>query len=198
MAAHILFQKYLEQAEELGIRQLDVLGAAEGEDLDHVRALYNEFYWSARARAHDLFIEAAEVRKRQIRTRKMENSHYNQTKALFDKLMERFKDEDWIQELNAKEAIEAMETLVKLQRLSVGLTGQNASSLPRDPLPAGASTDAILQHITRGASLSTETSENFRGRLQELLSGNDGMVVQEAVLRLSAPQHHHSSDADVG
>lgn len=199
MAAHILFQKYLSQAEETGIRQLDVLAAVEGADLDEIRAHYREFYWSSRARAYDLFIVAAEERKRQIRTRKMETTHFDQAKLLFDKLLERFMGDnsDWIDELNAKEAIEVMEMLVKIQRLSVGLTGQHASSLPQQRLPEGASTEAILQHITRGSNLSSGQSDAFRGRLQDLLNGDDGVVLQAAILRIASPQHTSDAGANI-
>lgn len=182
---HLLFTKYLEMAAEYGVRQLDILAVQEGLDTLVVQQLYQEFYWSIRARAYDLFVVAADRKKREIRTRKMENSHYEQAGALLTTLLTKFEDPEWIEELNAKEALEALELLVKVQRLSVGLTGQHASSLPRDALPAGSSTEQVMRQLTRDTGLSNQASDNFKGRLDALLQGDDGMVLQEAILRFN-------------
>ncbi|MEB3089971.1 hypothetical protein, partial [Parvimonas sp. M20] len=114
------FMAYLEQAETHGIRQLDLLSVSEDATVEELQAYYMEFYWSARARAYDLFIVAAEAKKREHRIRKMENGHYANAGVLLERLMTRFEDPQWIEELNAKEAIDALETLIKVQRLSVG------------------------------------------------------------------------------
>jgi len=196
-SSHNLFQRYIDQAEEHGIRQLDLLSAQEGTGLEVLRQCYLEFYWSSRARAYDLFIVAAEERKRQLRTRKMESDHYTRAETLLATLETRFKDPEWIEELDAKEAIEAMDTLIKLMRLSVGLTGQYASSLPKDRLPDGASVQSIMEHITRGANLSQEGSDNFTAKLQALLSDEDsGMVLQEAILKISRTDMTSSQNHD--
>jgi hypothetical protein len=198
--AYLLFKRYVDQAEETGIRQLDLLSAQEGVSLDQIRQNYMEFYWSVRSRAFDLFIVAAETKKRQLKTKKMENAHYDQAGKLLEALLQRFEDPDWINELNAKEAIEAVDTLYKVQRLSMGLTGQNASSLPKNPIPEGASVQAMMEHLTRGANLSQEAGDNFTARLQALFTGDDGMQLQDAILRFHRPADsvHTSHDATLG
>ena len=183
--AYILFTRYIEQAEDLGIRQLDLLAVSTHSELPEVQALYNEYYWSARARAHDIFIVAAEQKKRFHRTRKTENKHFDVAGRLLDTLLQKFNDDEWFEELNAKEALEALELLVKIQRLSLGLTGQHASSTPKDKLPDGASTESIMRSITRGAGLSQDSQDGFMGRLKALMDNpEEGMVIQEAILRL--------------
>jgi hypothetical protein len=187
-ASFRLFLKYVEQAEEQGIRQLDLLAVAENEQLQNLRSLYNEFYWSTRARAYDLFNTAAELRKRQMRIRSMENKHFDLAQKRMDELLSKFEDKEWFEELNAKEAIEAIVELAKLQRLSVGLTGNNASSLPKNPMPEGASVEHIMEQLTRGANMSQDSGDSFHAKLTSLLNDPEsGMQVQEAILRFGRP-----------
>jgi hypothetical protein len=187
------FQRYLEQAEEHGIRQLDVLGATESIDSNKLRQLYMEFYWSSRARAYDLFQVAAQERKRQLRIRSMENRHYDLAGKRMEELLRKFEDEEWIEEVNAAEALELLMELAKLQRLSLGLTGQNASSLPKNALPEGASPQAIMEHLTKGTHLGEDQSDNFQAKLSALLNGDGGMEIQDAIIRFSRSENAHQA-----
>lgn len=191
------FQAFVDQAEEHGIRQMPLLSASTGHDLTLLMQWAKEFYWSVRARAYDIFIVAAELKKREHRIRKMESKHYAATNDMIETLLTKFDDADWIAELNAKEAVEALETLIKVQRQSLGLTGQNSSSVPKDVLPAGASTEAVMRQITRGAGLTQASSDTFQKRLDSLLSDEaDGMVVQEAILRISRQERGPAHDIE--
>jgi hypothetical protein len=184
--AYAAFKAYLDQAEELGIRQLDLLALSEGCEMATLQENYLEFYWSARARAYDLFQTAAEQRKRQLRIRKMENSHYDKAGAILAKLLEKFDQEDWIEEMSAKEAIDALETLVKVQRLSTGLTGQHASSNTRDAAPVGASAELTIRQLVRGAGVSERAADDFGSKLASLLTNeDDAMKIQELVLKVN-------------
>lgn len=193
--AYMQFQKYLDMVEDHGIRQLDLLAAAEHEDLLNYQALYREYYWSSRARAYDLFITAAEQKKREHRIRKMENTHFEKTRALMEKLLARFDDPDWIEELSAKEALEGLETLIKLQRLSVGLTGQHASSNAGNNIPKGASAEFIVRQITKNASdVGGANTDRFQNKLLDLLNDpTQGMAVQEMVLRVNAHEGQYQA-----
>lgn len=184
--AFLLFRRYIDQAEETGIRQLELLALTENVQLEYIRQMFLEFYWSVRSRAHDLFIVAAEQKKRQFRTRKMENTHFEKAQALLDKLATKFKDDDWLDELNAKEAIEALDLLAKLQRLSMGLTGMNASSIPKNQLPEGASTQQLLEHLTRGTSAAGSNTSSFAARLEQLLDDPEqGLLLQAAIIKVN-------------
>ena len=185
-----LFRAYLDQAALIGVRQLDLLAADAGKTLEVVSEACRAFYWSARARAFDMFIVAADRKKREHRIRNMEDSHYLEADALFKKVLERFKGDnsDWIDELNAKEAIEVMETLVKLQRMSVGLTGQKASSTPADALP-GESSEAIMRQIAQRATQTGTGNSDFGSQLNELLNGSDGAQIQDLIIRFTSPNN---------
>lgn len=192
---YLLFTRYIEQAEEVGIRQLDLLAVSIHEELTRLQERYHLYYWSARARAHDMFIVAADQKKRYLRTSKMEDKHFNTAAKLLDALMTKFDDPEWIEELNAKEAIEALETLAKIQRLSVGLTGQHASSTSKDQLPAGAPVESIMRNITRQAGLSNATQEAFGDRLAALMSNpEDGMAIQATILKVT--QSHTGKESE--
>lgn len=183
------FQKFLDQAAEIGIRQLDLLAAHLGKHLYEISAIAKEFYWSSRARAYDMFIVAAEAKKRQHRIRNMENKHFMQADKLINELVARFQDDDdgdsWIEELTAKEALEALELLVKVQRLSVGLVGQQSSSTNRE-FVEGEGTESMIRKIASGAGASSQQSDKFAASLQKLLEGDDGLTIQAAVLKLTA------------
>jgi hypothetical protein len=192
--AYALFMAFLEQVEDLGIRQLDLLGVSQNEDQDVLMSYFHEYHWQHRSRAYDIFQVAADQKRRVIRTRKMENKHYEAAGNLFERLLARFNDAEWIEELNAKEAIEAMETLVKIQRLSMGLTGANASSIPKNAAPPGADTETIIRQITRNSGMSQQAEGNFIDKLKALTeNAEDGMRVQEAILRIG-----YAGQAEVG
>lgn len=182
---YILFTKYIEQAETVGIRQLDLLAVANNEEGATVMGYYHEYAWNIRARAHDIFSAAAEQKRRQLITRKTENKHFDNAGALFDKLLGRFQGEnaDWIDELNAKEAVEVLETLVKIQRLSLGLTGSKSSTA--SDIPEGADTETLIRQLTRGANSSNAQEVSVMDKLRALTSSEEeGMRIQEAIVRI--------------
>jgi hypothetical protein len=186
-----IFQKYLDQAGEIGIRQIDILSASVRKTPDELSSLLHEYFWSARSRAYDTFIVAAEAKRREHIIRKMENSHFDKASALMDKLNERFEGEfeDWIEELNAKEAIEVMMDLAKLQRMSVGLTGQHASSTDRASTP-GTSAEVIIRRLTQTGGMTGGQSDRFQSHLEGLLSDpENGMLLQEAIIKVTAPNN---------
>jgi hypothetical protein len=195
-----LFYDFLHQVEEIGIRQLDLLAAEKNLALVDVADTAKEFYWSARARAYDLFIVAAEAKKRMHRIRKMEDTHFTKSEKLFETLMKRFEGEefqDWIEELNAKEAIEVMEMLVKIQRSSVGLVGQHASSTNREYVP-GESSEATIRRIAQNGGMQNNVADKFAQQLQSLLENpEEGATIQAAILKVTAPANRQQFDEDV-
>lgn len=195
-----LFQAYLDQADDIGIRQLDLLSTSCKAGLAELVDMSREFFWSSRAYAYDLFIVAAEAKKRQNRIRKMEDGHFGKANALFDSLMKRFEGEfeDWTEELNAKEAIEVLESLVKIQRMSVGLTGQHASSTARDIAP-GESSAAVIRKLAQGAGATQAGADSFAARLQSLLDNpEEGATIQAAILQFTSPHNKSTFSEDFG
>lgn len=178
---------YEDEDDDVGSTKLE--GSGYGLGLQGLVSLYRQYYWSSRARAYDLFVVAAEQKRREHRIRKMENRHFIQAEQMFEQLLEKFQDPEWIEELNAKEAIEALETLVKIQRLSVGLTGQHASSNAGNVTAGrkGVTAEYIMRQVAQGtASTSGEGADRFTNKLQALLADpSQGMLIQEAILKLS-------------
>lgn len=185
--AFLVFERYLQQAEETGIRQLNLLANAEVQNLPHIVSLYREFYWSARARAYDMFIVAAESKRREHRIRRTENTHFVKAQTLLDQLLKRFENDDWMEDLEPKDAISILETLVKIQRLSLGLTGAHSSSATfAPPAPAGSSSELILRQMTKTLGLSDQGQQNFATALQGVLTDPEyAMQAQELIIRVN-------------
>lgn len=179
---YLLFQRYLDLAETEGIRLIDSLARLEHTPLDQVRQYFQEFYWSSRARAYDLFIVAADAKRREVRTRKTENSHY-ETAGKFLAQIAGLITEDKLNEMDAKGLLDALESMVKIQRLSLGLTGQNASTVNRDMSPAS-SVEVILRQLTKNSGPEQEGAESFQSRLALLMTDEaTAMQAQELIVR---------------
>ncbi len=171
MKDYLLFQRYLEQAEETGLRQLQMLSIQQHVKMETVLDCSREYMWSWRARAYDLFQVAADRKRRELRARKVENVHYDRAGALLAALETKFagEPEEWLAELTAKEALEVMVNLMKVQRMSVGLAANgNAGGAPVNPDAAASGAD-LMRDITRNLPGATE-SLGIDTNLQALLS----------------------------
>ena len=194
--AYLLFQAFLELAEDEGIRLLDTLSIRQQVALERLQDLSKEYYWSARARAYDLFIVAAEAKKREHRTRRMENSHFNVAGGVLDAIIKRVNNEpDLIQKMDPKELFALFEQMVKVQRLSLGLTGQAASSTPQLPMSPGASVEVTLRQLTKNVGLSGQAQESIHDKLK-LLMGDEStaLMAQELVIKATTGNQVYDSN----
>jgi hypothetical protein len=182
-ASYILFQEYLKQAVELGIRQIELLADAQKVQLEDVTEMYHEYFWSARARAYDLFQSAADRKKRELRIRSAEDHDYKLATKMMEKLQARFSEEpdaEWWNELTAKEALDALEQLLKIRRLSLGLTGQHASSLPRNGIQSE-SVEVIMKSLVgAGMTAGADAATDIRSLLADPESA---MMAQTLIIR---------------
>lgn len=188
--AYLLFQRFLEMAEEEGIRLLDSLATEQNTPLPQLRQYFQEFYWSARTRAYDLFIVAADQKRREARIRRTENRHFLKAQDLLDKILLRFNNEPGLfDSMEPKELLEAFEMMVKIQRLSLGLTGAQAST--NQNLPAqGSTVEVILRSLTQQVGLSPTGQESFSNRLTALLSDpTTAMQAQELIIKAHGGGH---------
>lgn len=185
---YILFQEFLDLAEMEGIRLLDTLATQQNIPLETLANYSKEFYWSARARAYDLFLVAAESKKREIRTRKAENLHYDMAGKILDKAVDRFnKEPDLIDKMEPKELFDLMEQMVKIQRLSLGLTGQNASSTNKDLAAPGAAVEMVFRNLTKNVGLGEQSQGALQSRLKLLMADPEtAMQAQELIIRATA------------
>jgi hypothetical protein len=178
-----LFMRFLEQAEELGIRQIAMLAATQQVKQERLYSLSLEYYWSMRARAYDLFAVAADKKKREVRSRKTETKHFDMAQSLMEQLLRKFEEPDWINQLGSKEALDVLTDLVKIQRLSLGLNS-NGSVSAGQVADQGASAEMIMRQITAGFSDNAD-SMSLTPALQGLLADPKmGMQIQELVLKV--------------
>ena len=198
--AYLLFQHFLALDEDEGIRLLDTLATREQVPLENLRELSLEYYWSARARAYDLFIVAAEAKRREVRTRKTEDSHFTLAGGILDKVVERInRDPELIEKMDAKDLFDLFEQMVKVQRLSLGLTGANASTNTNMPMNPGSSVEMILRTLTKEIGLNGNAQDGLQQRMALLMADPDtALVAQELVIRATTNNQVHDSGQKLG
>lgn len=186
----ILFQRYLELSELEGIRLLDTLAHQEHMELATLLDYSLEYLWSARARAYDLFIVAAEAKRREALTRKTEKGHFNAAEKLLAPLVAKFEDPEFLEKLDTldpKELVDIAETLMKIQRLSLGLTGQNASSTQKDLATPGSSVEVILKQLTKNSGSQASGGASIMDRLGALMQDeHTALNAQEIIIRATS------------
>lgn len=200
-----LFRKYLEQADKQGARRLEDLAFELGStsasiagNIDQFLRTLKEYFtyynWATRAKAHDMFRVAAFHKLRERRILTTTDKHYLDAEKLMSRLMNFFdkKDEEtgdyaWMKDLSAKTAIDMLDKLAKLQRVSIGLSAHGLSAGEQGDAPKNADVEVVLRQLASNAQ-----DPNARGRgaegqadLQTLLSNPDlaGMA-QELIIRV--------------
>lgn len=191
---YLVFQRYLDQAEEVGIRQLQKLAMDNKMSFDKVQKAFWEYCWASRARAYDLFNIAAERKRKEIRARKMEDDHYTTAGNLLDKLAPQFEEPDFFKNLTPKEAMEVLRLLINIQRVSTGLS-QNGNAGKTEFNPDGASsTSALMREITEKAGQETEGMGIDANMAALLADPNFAFEAQRLVIRV---RRGAGSDTDV-
>jgi hypothetical protein len=189
---YILFKAYIDLAEVEGIRILDTLAAQEQVPLERLQELSLCYYWNTRARAYDLFIVAATAKKREARIRRTEDEHFTIAGGFLDSIVKRINDEpDLIAKMEPDALLDMFEKMVKIQRLSLGLTGQAASTNVGMP-SAGSTVEVILRQLTQSSGLSGNAQETMADRLA-LLMGDPAtaMKAQELIIRATTDNIVH-------
>lgn len=149
MSEFFIFQKYLDQAESIGLRQLQLLSMEQNIGMDRIFDLSREYYWHERARAYDIFQIAADRKRREIASRKVQTKHQDAAAQVLAQILRKFEDPDYINSLSPENAINALALLSKMERVSVGLASNgNAGNQSIDP-SAGASGAQLLKELTK-------------------------------------------------
>jgi hypothetical protein len=151
---YLLFKRYLAQAEEVGLRQRELLAEEESVSSDKVDSLFQEYYWSWRSKAYDFFQVAADRKRREVRRTKTENSHFKTAEGMLNALITTVEEregglEKFFANLTPKDALECMRLLINIQRVSLGLSQNGNQGNERiDPL-AGAGGEELMKDITK-------------------------------------------------
>lgn len=153
-----LFYQYCEMALKTGIRQIQLFSQEQKVNLARCIELRDEFFWTARSRAYDLFHTAAARKQRALRGRYMEDVHFEKAGALLETLFQKIEDEglDFFKNMTAKEGLECARLLINIQRVSSGLS-QNGNA-GKDELNPDASKDPLqlMKEISEGAGAQSD------------------------------------------
>lgn len=205
--AFAAFELYTELA-KTGPRHLALLlGSVElqrlyGESLNMalLQELHSLYYWKERSRAYDLYQEAAYRHIRTRRAQSMEDYHYIQSESLLQKVMSALNSAETFEAMKHDPSLllSAMEKLVKIQRVSVGLP----ATAPAESLKGGDGATSNFEMILRQVAQrnvspetnSQNTTVDEAGRVipttDNLLRGalNDpqsAKQLQEIIIRMS-------------
>ncbi len=153
---YVAFKKYLEQVDTLGIRRLEVIAQDGTVTQETLTCLFDYYYWSPRCKAYDLFRIAASEKMREQRIMKITDVHFLESEKMLTPLLHYFNelDEDgkvkWLQDIEPKDALAALDKLMKIQRVSAGMSahgGQNGEVAPVQ----GQSLEVRLRQIVKSA-----------------------------------------------
>ena len=208
--AYVCFNAYLQQYLK-GARQLyytlddpllHELPVTHRPSLALLEEYFHLYYWTHRAKSHDLFFAAHRRKERERRAIETEDHHYFQASRLMG-LCEAYLDEkgeELIETMTPKAFIEFFKTAVQVQRISTGLPGNGPSANSTDGMPpAGATTEVILRTIaeqTRGtqAHLDQENVDksdviaNNRQKLAHFLQNPEILrTAQELIIKINHP-----------
>lgn len=209
-----LFVDYLNQGTTEGIRRLELLldrsphhpasaaaarpagsTGANGDVLFSIQEL-NEFhtyyYWSMRSRAYDLFRVASDRKLRERRILATTDRHYLEAERLFTKVLAYFDrvnpetDEfEWIEELTPKVAIDMLEKLHKIQRVSVGLSAHGGVKPDENDVSPHAAAEVILRQIARQGSDPDAAGGRGGTDLEMLLNDPESAAIaQELIIKV--------------
>lgn len=181
-----------EAAYDAFISYLEMGGARKRKDLiayppDDVESWFHINYWVYRAKAFELYRVADANKLRLHRMLQTEDSHYKVAEKLFAKMAKAFEhfSEEQIIELGVEKAIGVMEKIVKVQRISVGLSANGGAIDPQD-LKKSPTTVVITQQIVQNTGESAPIDEDA----PDLLVDSPDAIeqAQELIIRVQQGQ----------
>jgi hypothetical protein len=157
--------------------------------------LYN---WKARARAFDLYQDAAYRHRKLRRQSTSEDSHYVMAESLLSKLKSEVLDApNFFKDMDPKVALDMLVKLVSIQRISTGLPASGPLA-PKD-VPEETSFEMIMRTLGRKAA---QTDGNLFDQNGSLLGGQDVVDkalgdkdattgLQELIIRVTKASHQN-------
>jgi hypothetical protein len=162
--------------------------------VEAVTAILMEFsilyLWRARAKAHDLYEEAAYRHLKLRRQTSIENEHYLLAVSLMTKLKEKMLNSpNFFEDMSAKTATELLSKLVAIQRISVGLPA--AGPLPNKEQSEDISFEMIMRTLAQKTAKGNVfdqsgrevTTENALSKVLE--DPRAAGMMQEVIIRVS-------------
>jgi hypothetical protein len=169
------------------------LGMLSLEELSEFHAYY---FWAARCRAYDLFQLVAHRKLRERRILSTTNSHFLQSEKLLGRIYEYFNRvdpetgrPDFVEELTPKVAMDMMEKLVKIQRISVGLAahGLAAGEMAGEGATPNATVEVAFRQIARQGTDPEAARNSSQGASLEMLLANPdaAALAQELIIKVN-------------
>jgi len=151
-------------------------------------------YWRYRAKAYDVYKEAAYRHIRLRRQSSTEDEHFQLAKTLMTKLQDQVLNKpDFFKEMAPKVAVDLLHKLVAIQRISTGLPA--TGPLANKEAPEDTSFEMILRSLSQRAGQelggtmydqSGEVVEGGKGILARVLEDRDNVtLMQEMVVRVT-------------
>lgn len=138
------FISYMEMG---GARQLAGLHAYQMDDL---REWFHVYYWAYRVKAYDIYRAAHHAKLKMKRMLETEDSHYVIAERMLRKLENYLLNAEFSDEnLTPDKAIKMLETITKIQRVSVGLSATGTEG--KEPPKAG-DISVIVQQVSNNGS----------------------------------------------
>lgn len=190
--AYDLFRQYMELAEKYGVRRLDLLNADRPNFSRETLIEYHTYYyWAGRCKALDLFEVAAAQKMRERRILRTNDRHFLEADKILGKVLAYFNklNEDgepiWLKDLTPKTAMDMLDKLTKIQRVSLGMAAHGSSSGEDGDAPRNAGIEMVLRTI---AQKSGETESQNTGNSLDLLLNDpeSALIAQEMILKINA------------
>lgn len=201
--AYDVYLKYLELPEisksENPIRLLPLIADLTNIDISRITEWCNVYYWHWRARAYDLFLVAMHRKQREQRIMTIEGRHYSMAERLLDKaaslanlkfdkellaIQNSDGDEGDMSETKLKDLIDMMDKLVKVQRVSLGLSTGAANTTINNG-PRYATVDDQFKDVAKEGA-TEQTSAKRSEEHDHLLDNPDDLAsMQELLIRIT-------------
>lgn len=172
--AYLAFQGYLALE---GVRQLEYLISFEPADL---KAWFHTYLWTHRVVAFDMYNIVDHQRRKIRRALGLENNHFELAGAIIDKVKAKMAEigegVDFWKELNPKDAVIILEKMIKVQRLSLGLStlGGNLDEIPKNP-----SVQNMLEQISAVKEVKDDSAKDVA---DEIMSNPDALESAQNLL----------------
>ncbi len=147
------------------------------------------YYWGLRAKSYDFYRVAAHRKQQELRAIESQDEHYFDARGLRNKLMHWIgeNEEDFWDMLTPKTAMDMMDKLIKIERISVGLGAAGPSGSGKGEGNLGGQTlEVMVQQVaksshTKGVIIDNATEELIEDAMlddEDMLENMQALIVR--------------------
>ncbi len=147
---------------------------------EQVNEWFHIYFWTYRVKAFELFKVVDANKRRVFRMLQTEDSHFKQAEKLLTKVtatLDGYTAEEW-KDVGIERLIGALEKLVKVQRISAGLSANGGAIEPED-LKRAPSTQVIVNQIVENTP---ETQKNREDDLDLLVDSPESVEMAQQLI----------------